>query len=44
MEMPYCNADCFQLFLDELSTQNQDELKKKIEYNYIFTGQHQETM
>ncbi len=36
MEMPYCNADCFQLFLDELSTQNPDELKILIEDNGVF--------
>lgn len=36
MEMPYCNADCFQLFLDELSTQKPDELKILIEDNGAF--------
>lgn len=36
MEMPYCNANCFQLFLDELSTQNPDELKILIEDNGAF--------
>jgi transposase len=27
LELPYCNTDCFQLFLDEFSIQKPDEYK-----------------
>ena len=36
MEMPQCNADCFQIFLDELSLRNPNELKILIEDNGAF--------
>ena len=36
MEMPHCNADCFQLFLHELSKQKPNELKVLIEDNGAF--------
>jgi transposase len=36
MEMPQCNGECFQLFLDQLSLQNPDELKVLIEDNGAF--------
>lgn len=36
MEMPYCNANCFQLFLNELSNKNPEQLKILIEGNGAF--------
>lgn len=36
MEMPQCNADCFQLFLNELSKHRPNQLKVLIEDNGAF--------
>ena len=36
LELPYCNADCFQLYLDELSAHRPDEMKALILDNGAF--------
>lgn len=36
LELPYCNTDCFQLYLDELSAHRPDEMKVLIVDNGAF--------
>jgi len=41
LELPYCNADCFQLFLDTLASHKPEEFKILLLDNGAFHHSHQ---